>query len=82
MPDEQRTFGIGSSVNRFLIEGMARVGMGEPFVITSPEEAAGKARKFRKLIESPVLTGTKIDFDGFEVYDIEPPSIPDVLAGA
>ena len=27
-------FGIGSSVNRHLIEGMARVGMGEPFIST------------------------------------------------
>jgi Ca-activated chloride channel family protein len=27
------SFGIGSSVNRHLIEGMARAGMGEPFVV-------------------------------------------------
>lgn len=73
-------FGIGSSVNRHIIEGMARVGMGEPFVITRPEEAPQKAEKFRKLIQSPVLTGIKIDFGEFEVYDVEPPSIPDVLA--
>ena len=73
-------FGIGSSVNRHLIEGMARVGMGEPFVITSPEEAAEKAKTFRKLIESPVLTGIDVDFDKFQVYDMEPPRIPDVLA--
>lgn len=74
------TFGIGSSVNRHLIEGMARVGMGEPFVITRPEEAPEKAEKFRSLIQSPVLTQVKIDFNGFQVYDVEPPSIPDVLA--
>ena len=74
------TFGIGSSVNRHLIEGMARVGMGEPFVITKPEEANKQANRFRKLIESPVLTGIKVDFGRFEVYDVEPPSIPDVLA--
>jgi len=73
-------FGIGSSVNRHVIEGMARVGMGEPFIITKPEEAPEKAGKFRKLIQSPVLTGVKIDFGKFEVYDVEPPSIPDVLA--
>ena len=73
------TFGIGSSVNRYIIEGMARVGMGEPFIITKPEEAPEKAGKFRKLIQSPVLTGVKIDFGKFEVYDVEPPSIPDVL---
>ena len=74
------TFGIGSSVNRYIIEGMARVGMGEPFIITKPEEAPEKAGKFRKLIQSPVLTGVKIDFGKLEVYDVEPPSIPDVLA--
>ena len=74
------TFGIGSSVNRYIIEGMARIGMGEPFVITKPEEASDKAEKFRKLIQSPVLTGIKIDFGQFDVYDVTPHSIPDVLA--
>jgi Ca-activated chloride channel family protein len=74
------TFGIGSSVNRHLIEGMARVGMGEPFVITNPEQAPETANKFRKLIESPVLTGIEIDFGRFDAYHVEPPGIPDVLA--
>ncbi len=74
------TFGIGSSVNRHLIEGMARIGMGEPFVITKPDQAPAMAKKFRKLIESPVLTGIKADFGRFDAYDVEPPSIPDVLA--
>jgi Ca-activated chloride channel family protein len=73
-------FGIGSSVNRHLIEGMARIGMGEPFVITKPDQALITAKKFRKLIESPVLTGIKVDFGKFKAYDVEPPSIPDVLA--
>jgi Ca-activated chloride channel family protein len=73
-------FGIGSSVNRHLIEGMAHVGMGEPFVITKPDEASAKAEEFRTLIQSPVLTQVKVDFDGFDVYDVEPKGIPDVLA--
>ena len=74
------TFGIGSSVNRFLIEGMARVGMGEPFVVLKPEEAAEKAEQFRRYVQSPVLTQIQWEADGFEVYDVEPLSIPDVLA--
>jgi Ca-activated chloride channel family protein len=74
------TFGIGSSVNRHLIEGMARVGMGEPFVITKPEQAPEQANRFRKLIESPVLTEIKVNFGRFKAFDVEPPSIPDVLA--
>jgi Ca-activated chloride channel homolog len=74
------TFGIGSSVNRHLLEGMARIGMGEPFVISKPEETREKAEKFRKMIESPVLTKIKVDFGKFNVYDVEPLSIPDVFA--
>jgi Ca-activated chloride channel family protein len=73
-------FGIGSSVNRHIIEGMAHVGMGEPFVITKPEEAASKAEAFRTLIQSPVLTQIKVNFNGFDVYDVEPKAAPDLLA--
>ena len=36
-------FGIGSSVNRYLIEGVAKAGMGEPFIVTEEAEAEGVA---------------------------------------
>jgi Ca-activated chloride channel family protein len=74
------TFGIGSSVNRFLIEGMARVGQGEPFVVTNELEAEDRAEALRRYIQSPVLTKTRLATQGFAVYDVEPPGIPDVLA--
>jgi len=73
-------FGIGTAVNRHIIEGMARVGMGESFVITKPEEAPAQAERFRKMIQSPVLTQVKVDFKGFGAYDVEPLAVPDVLA--
>ena len=73
-------FGIGSSVNRFLIEGMARVGMGEPFVVTREEEARDKAAQFRQYIETPVLTQIEMDMGDFATYDVEPLRVPDVLA--
>ena len=73
-------FGIGSSVNRHLMEGLARAGMGEPFIITKPSEAKEQAERFRKLIESPVLTSVKAKFEGLDVYDVEPQALPDVLA--
>ncbi len=74
------SFGIGSSVNRFLIEGMARAGMGEPFIVTKPEEAQKEAEKLRVLIQQPVLTGINMEHEQFDIYDVEPPGIPDVLA--
>jgi Ca-activated chloride channel homolog len=74
-------FGIGSSVNRHLIEGLARAGQGEAFVVTKPERAAEQADRLRRLIDSPVLTQLKARFTGLEVYDVEPASLPDVMAG-
>ncbi len=74
------TFGIGSSVNRYLLEGMARVGAGEPFIITKPDEAPEKAEKFRRYIQSPLLTRIKLDTGGFDAYDPRPAAIPDVFA--
>ncbi len=73
-------FGIGSGVNRHLIEGIAHVGMGESFVVLNPTEAPEKAARFRELVASPVLTGVKVDFERFDTYDVEPPNVPDVLA--
>jgi Ca-activated chloride channel family protein len=73
-------FGIGNSVNRFLIEGMARAGMGEPFIILNGDEAKVKAKRFREYVESPVLTDIRVKFNGLSVSDVEPPSIPDLFA--
>lgn len=73
-------FGIGSSVNRHIIEGMAHAGMGMPFVITKPGEAESTAQKFRKYIQNPVLTHIAVSYDKFDAYDVEPLSIPDVFS--
>jgi Ca-activated chloride channel homolog len=73
-------FGIGSSVNRYLIDGLARVGQGEPFVVTSPAQAALEAQRFRRYIESPVLTEVAVKFHGFNAYDVEPAKQPDLFA--
>jgi Ca-activated chloride channel homolog len=73
-------FGIGSSVNRLLIEGVARAGLGEPFVVTDPSEGPEAASRFRRYIDSPVLTGIDVTFHGFDAYDVEPGTVPDLFA--
>jgi Ca-activated chloride channel family protein len=73
--------GIGSSVNRSLIEGLARVGQGEPFVVLNEDEAMEQAARLRWSIDSPMLQGISIDFLGFDAYDVEPPAVPDLFAG-
>jgi Ca-activated chloride channel family protein len=65
-------FGIGSSVNRYLIEGIAKAGQGEPFVVLDQRKAADAAARFRAYVEQPVLTHVKVAFDGFSAYDVSP----------
>jgi Ca-activated chloride channel family protein len=73
-------FGIGSSVNRFLIEGVARAGLGEPFIVTEAGEATEAAQRLRRYIDTPVLTGIDVTFRGFDAYDVEPVKVPDLFA--
>jgi Ca-activated chloride channel family protein len=73
-------FGIGSGVNRYLIEGIARAGQGEAFVALNPEEASSTGQRFRRYIQTPVLTNIRIKYSGFDVFDLEPRSQPDLFA--
>jgi len=74
------SFGIGSAVNRYLIEGVAKAGMGEPFIVTNESEASAVATKFREYIQTPVLTDIQIRANGFDVYDVQPAHLPDLFA--
>jgi Ca-activated chloride channel family protein len=73
-------FGIGTSVNRYLIEGLAHAGQGEAFVITEEAMAPATADKFRKYISSPVMTEVEVSFSGFDTYDLAQESYPDLFA--
>jgi Ca-activated chloride channel homolog len=73
-------FGIGTSVNRALIEGLARAGRGEPFVVLDPAKAPAQADRLRAYIEAPVLTHVGVAFEGLHTTEISPPQLPDLLA--
>lgn len=73
-------FGIGSSVNRYIIEGMAYVGQGEPFIVSSYADADATVARFKSYIDRPALTNIQMSYSGVHLYDVEPQSIPDVFA--
>lgn len=73
-------FGIGSSVNRFLMDGLARAGNGEAFVVTNEDEAGRKAAAFKDYIESPVWTHLELAIEGMDAYDVLPAKLPDLFA--
>ena len=74
------TFGIGSSVNRTIIDGMANIGLGESFIVTNKADANKTAERFLEYVRYPIMTNINIDFNGFQAYDVEPKTIPDLMA--
>ncbi len=71
-------FGTGNSVNRFLLDNLARVGGGEVeyILLNSPGEEV--AKKFYKRIASPVLTDISLSFEGVTLKDVYPSVVSDL----
>jgi Ca-activated chloride channel family protein len=72
--------GVGTSVNRYLIDGMARIGHGEPFVVLHDDEAPPVVEKLIKVVSQPALTNLEIDWGGLPVSDVVPAHPPDLFA--
>ena len=55
-------FGIGTAVNRFLIEGMAKAGRGDSEIVTLSDKADVAADRLYERLRSPLLTDVSIDW--------------------
>ncbi len=73
-------FGIGSSVNHFLLDNMARYGRGEVEYVSLNDDGSAAARRFHERVHSPVLTDVSIDWGGLPVADVYPKRIPDLFS--
>lgn len=73
-------FGIGSSVNRFLLDGMARAGKGDVQYVPTHDEAEKSAARFYERIDAPVLTDVRLDFGGLAVEQVYPEQPEDLFA--
>lgn len=74
------SFGIGSSVNRFLLDRLAQAGRGEVEYVTLDSKAEAAAERFYKRIDAPVLTDVAIDWGGLSVTDVYPKQVPDLFS--
>jgi Ca-activated chloride channel homolog len=75
------SFGIGNSVNRFLIEGMAKEGRGDSEVVTLNDKADEAAHRLYERLHAPLLTDISIDWNGLPVTDVYPKRLPDLFSG-
>ena len=60
-------FGIGSSVNRFLLDNMAKHGRGEVEYVALNDDGSAAARRFHERVRNPLLTDISIDWNGLPV---------------
>jgi len=75
------TFGIGSSVNRYLLENLAQEGRGATAFLGPGETPDDLVRRFVDRIATPVFTDIRLSWEGLEVEDLEPAAVPDLFAG-
>jgi Ca-activated chloride channel family protein len=75
------SFGVGSSVNRYLLERVAEVGRGTARVVRQDEPTATVAEKFFRQINNPVLTNIQVKWEGDGAApEIYPSNAPDLFA--
>jgi Ca-activated chloride channel family protein len=75
------SFGVGSAVNRYLLEEMAAMGRGAAQFVRPDEDTEAAVRRFHDRIDAPVLTDLRIDWKGLAVADAVPARVPDLFSG-
>lgn len=74
-------FGVGTGVNRFLMDEIGRAGRGFTRYMDPTEDVEKVAAELTDRLQSPVLTDLSIDWNGLAVSDVVPERIPDLFAG-
>jgi Ca-activated chloride channel family protein len=74
------SFGIGSSVNRFLLDKMADEGRGEVEYVGLNDDGSAAARRFHDRVRNPLLTDISVEWNGLSVADVTPAQPADLFA--
>lgn len=73
-------FGVGSSVNRALLDGLSRAGKGLTVYATNREDPARAVNGFYRYIDRSVLRDLSVDWGSLAVRDVMPAETPDLFA--
>ena len=74
------SFGVGSSVNRYLLDRMAETGRGTVQYVRPDEDTTAAVTRFYERIDKPFLLDIEMDWAGLKVADIYPRRIPDLFS--
>lgn len=73
-------FGIGNSVNRFLLDNMAKYGRGEVEYVGLDDDGSAAARRMHERVRNPLLTDISVDWNGLPVAAVYPQTVPDLFS--
>ena len=73
-------FGIGGSVNRFLLDQISEQGRGEVEYVGLNDDGSAAARRFYERVRNPLLTDITVQWEGLNVSDVYPQRIPDLFS--
>ncbi|MCS6880413.1 MAG: VIT domain-containing protein [Oscillochloridaceae bacterium] len=74
-------FGVGSAVNRFLLDKLAEVGRGVTEYILPGEAIELAVERFQRRAALPLLRDLHIEWGGAHVSEVLPTPLPDLYAG-
>ena len=74
------SFGIGNSVNRYLLDKMAEAGRGEVEYVSLSDDGTKAAKRFYERVRSPMLTDISIDWNRMSVADVHPNKLGDLFS--
>ena len=75
------SFGVGSSVNRYLLERMAVAGRGAVAYLGLNDSGSDVMDDFFGRISHPALANVSIDWGDMQVSDVYPARLPDLFVG-
>ncbi len=73
--------GVGSSVNRYLLDRLADLGRGRAIYLLPGDSPREKVQEFYDAIARPVLADIRVDWGSMEVRDVYPRRPGDLYAG-
>jgi Ca-activated chloride channel family protein len=80
-PSRIFSFGVGSSPNHYLLDGMARLGRGAVAYLSDKDDAGQVMGAFFQRIQCPGLTDVAFDWHGADISEVFPSRIPDLFVG-
>jgi len=75
------SLGVGSSVNRYLLDGLARMGRGAVTYVDLAEPTEPVVERIYEKLRQPALVDLELEFEGLEVRELVPDVLPDLFVG-